>query len=90
MNYNKHGQSYWISLAINPVFDAKGELIPDPNGTPLTVKVDTDGKFLLDEFNDPMFVNTKKMAKVPEKPIDLSGTQAPASKENSGRLTKVA
>jgi PAS domain S-box-containing protein len=26
LNYDKKGQSYWISLAINPVFDAKGEL----------------------------------------------------------------
>lgn len=26
LNYNKSGESYWISLAINPVFDAKGNL----------------------------------------------------------------
>lgn len=26
VNYNKDGESYWISLAINPVFDEKGEL----------------------------------------------------------------
>lgn len=26
LNYNKEGNSYWISLAINPVFDEKGQL----------------------------------------------------------------
>ncbi|MEO0337496.1 MAG: PAS domain S-box protein, partial [Pseudomonadota bacterium] len=26
VNYNKQGESYWISLAINPVFDADGNL----------------------------------------------------------------
>ncbi len=26
LNYDKHGNPYWISLAINPVFDAKGQL----------------------------------------------------------------
>jgi c-di-GMP-specific phosphodiesterase len=26
LNYNKKGESYWISLAINPVFNIKGEL----------------------------------------------------------------
>lgn len=26
INYNKNGESYWISLAINPVFDEDGEL----------------------------------------------------------------
>ncbi|HBE71837.1 MAG TPA: hypothetical protein DDW52_27145 [Planctomycetaceae bacterium] len=26
LNYNKHGESYWISLAINPVFDQGGRL----------------------------------------------------------------
>jgi methyl-accepting chemotaxis protein len=26
LNYNKTGQAYWISLAINPVFDAQGNL----------------------------------------------------------------
>ena len=26
INYNKAGESYWISLAINPVFDSNGEL----------------------------------------------------------------
>ena len=26
LNYNKKGESYWISLAINPVFNRKGEL----------------------------------------------------------------
>ncbi len=26
LNYNKQGESYWISLAINPVFDENGEL----------------------------------------------------------------
>ena len=26
LNYDKQGNPYWISLAINPVFDAKGEL----------------------------------------------------------------
>lgn len=26
LNYNKKGESYWISLAINPVFDAEGKL----------------------------------------------------------------
>ena len=26
LNYNKDGEAYWISLAINPVFDAEGEL----------------------------------------------------------------
>ncbi|BFM50447.1 PAS domain S-box protein [Marinomonas sp. THO17] len=27
LNYDKHGDAYWISLAINPVFDENGELI---------------------------------------------------------------
>lgn len=27
LNYNKNHQPYWVSLAINPVFDEKGELI---------------------------------------------------------------
>lgn len=27
LNYDKNGQSYWISLAINPVFDKEGELV---------------------------------------------------------------
>lgn len=27
LNYDKSGNPYWISLAINPVFDAKGQLI---------------------------------------------------------------
>ncbi len=26
LNYNKSGESYWISLAVNPVFDENGEL----------------------------------------------------------------
>lgn len=26
LNYNKHGDSYWISLAINPVFNREGEV----------------------------------------------------------------
>ncbi|GLS04872.1 hypothetical protein GCM10007860_20200 [Chitiniphilus shinanonensis] len=26
LNYNRHGQAHWISLAINPVFDDKGRL----------------------------------------------------------------
>jgi PAS domain S-box-containing protein len=26
LNYNKFGESYWISLAINPVFDSQGKL----------------------------------------------------------------
>ena len=26
LNYNKDGQPYWISLAINPIFDAQGQL----------------------------------------------------------------
>lgn len=26
LNYNKSGESYWISLAVNPVFDEQGEL----------------------------------------------------------------
>jgi PAS domain S-box-containing protein len=26
LNYNRDGETYWISLAINPVFNAKGEL----------------------------------------------------------------
>lgn len=27
LNYNKQGQAYWISLAINPVFDEQGQLV---------------------------------------------------------------
>ncbi len=26
LNYDKHGDAYWISLAVNPVFDAKGQV----------------------------------------------------------------
>jgi PAS domain S-box-containing protein len=26
LNYDKHGSSYWVSIAINPVFDEQGEL----------------------------------------------------------------
>ncbi|MFN8670573.1 MAG: hypothetical protein U0457_00630 [Candidatus Sericytochromatia bacterium] len=81
---------YKVDAQGNPVFNDKGELQPDPKGGEVWIKVDTDGKPLLDEFNEPFFVNPKAMSKVPDQPINLTGDNTePAAVSDSGKTEQI-
>jgi methyl-accepting chemotaxis protein len=64
LNYNKKGESYWISLAINPVFNKKGELDKF-----ISIQTDiTSIKLAQQEFNTQLEAISRSSAIIEFKP----------------------
>lgn len=84
---NGKPEKYQVLESGKPVIDNEGNLIPDPKGQFVYLKVDTNQKPLFDEFSEPIFADVKTSNKVPETPIDLTstnevGSNDPASEDN--------